>query len=120
MRSFDPRRIGALECAYYQRDWPTFLRAALGLTGHAFGLGPLATLRGAWLVLRANQLWAPFPDNDPDGTRRCMQRFYQLVADRHGESFDTTVAARLEVEWWRVHREVQYDGRATSRRSWTR
>jgi hypothetical protein len=23
------------------------------------------TLRGAWLVLRANQKWAPVPDNDP-------------------------------------------------------
>jgi hypothetical protein len=37
------------------------------------------TLQGAWLLLRASQLWAPVPDNDPDGARACMRRFYALV-----------------------------------------
>jgi hypothetical protein len=76
---------------------------------HAFALSWPATLRGAWLVLRANQLWAPYPDNDPDGARRCMRGFYALVARRHGETFDVTEAARLEVEWWRIHRYLQRD-----------
>src|SRR5205807_1067197 len=66
------------------------------------------TLWGAWLVLRANQLWAPFPDNDPDGSRRAMERFYRLVATRYAEPFDPVRAAQLEVEWWRVHREHQH------------
>ena len=111
MRSFDPRRVGRLECAawvtYYRREWWRFLRAALGLTRHTFALSWPATLYGAWLVLRANQLWAPYPDNDPEGARRCMQRFYALVKRRHREIFDVVEAARLEVEWWRVHRELQ-------------
>jgi hypothetical protein len=108
MRSFDPRLVGSLECdawvAYYRREWWAFLRAAVRLTRHTFGLNWPATLYGAWLVLRANQLWAPYPDNDPDGARRCMRRFYDLVRRRHGERFDLDEAARLEVEWWRVHR----------------
>jgi hypothetical protein len=29
------------------------------------------------------------------------------VKRRHGECFDPAEAARLEVEWWRVHREHQ-------------
>jgi hypothetical protein len=111
MRSFDPRRVGRLECTtwvtYYRREWLRFLGAALALTRHTFGLSWPATLRGAWLVLRANQAWAPFPNNDPDGARRCMRSFYTLVAHRHGESFDVEEAARLEVEWWRIHRELQ-------------
>jgi hypothetical protein len=111
MRSFDPRRVGRLECTalvtYYRREWWAFLRAAVGLTRHAFALPWPATLRGAWLVLRANQLWAPYPNNDPNGARRCMGRFYRLVATRHGETFDVAEAARLEVEWWRVHRDLQ-------------
>lgn len=57
--------------------------------------------------MRANQHWAPDPDNDPEAARRCMRRFYSLVARHHGESFDVTEAARLEVEWWRLHRERQ-------------
>src|SRR5262245_14820738 len=36
-----------------------------------------------------------------------MRRFYRLVADRSREDFDPTEAARLEVEWWRAHRELQ-------------
>jgi hypothetical protein len=63
-------------------------------TRASFGLSWPATLWGAWLVLRANQLWAPFPDNDPDGARRTMQRFYGLVARRHEEAFDAAEAAR--------------------------
>ena len=43
------------------------------------------TLFGAWLVLRANQVWAPFPDNDPDKARRLMRRFYAMLGtDRPG------------------------------------
>jgi len=110
-RSFDPRRVGSLECdawvTYYRREWLKFLRSAVSLTRHTFGLPWPATVQGAWLVLRANQLWAPFPDNDPDGARRAMQRFYALVARRYEESFDPLQAATLEVEWWRVHREHQ-------------
>jgi hypothetical protein len=39
-----------------------------------------------------------------------MRRFYELVAGRSGEDFDPTQAARLEIEWWRAHRELQHDG----------
>jgi hypothetical protein len=68
-------------------------------------------------VLRANQLWAPFPDNDPAGARRAMERFYRLVARRHSERFDPATAAELEVEWWRVHREHQRAGSSEDRDS---
>jgi hypothetical protein len=111
-RDFDPRRVGTLECgvwtAYYRREWLKFLRGALALTRHTFGLPWPETVQGAWLVLRANQLWAPYPDNDPDGARRAMERFYTLVKRRHREAFDPGRAARLELEWWRVHREHQH------------
>jgi hypothetical protein len=115
-RSFDPRLVGELECrtwvTYYRREWLAFLWAALRVTRHAFGLSWPATLYGAWLVLRANQHWAPHPVNRPDAARRCMRRFYALVARTGHESFDVTEAARLEVEWWRIHRELQHAGDA--------
>jgi hypothetical protein len=110
-RSFDPRHVGSLETVawvtYYRHEWVRFLRAAVSLTRHTFGLPWPATLYGAWLVLRANQLWAPYPNNDPAGARRAMERFYRLVARHHGESFDPRRASELEVEWWRVHRVHQ-------------
>jgi hypothetical protein len=112
--------VGSLECdawvSYYRREWPRFLRAAVLLTRHTFALPWASTIRGAWLVLRANQLWAPYPDNDPDGARRAMERFYLLVARHHCETFDPRRAAELEVEWWRVHREHQHDGAGSDAR----
>lgn len=119
-RAFDPRQVGGLEAdawvAYYRREWPALLRAAIALTRHTFGLPWPETLYGAWLVLRANQLWAPYPNNDPEGARRAMERFYRLLARRHGESFDARRASELEVEWWRLHREHQRENVGTDER----
>ena len=127
MRSFDPRAVGRRECraweTYYRREWGAFLAASVVLVRSAFGMSWPRTLVGAWLVLRANQVWAPYPDNDPDAARRLMTRFYQLLRKSEGDSFDPVEAARLEVEWWRVHREAQHArGVATrsDRRWWPR
>ncbi len=113
MRSFDPVRVGELECeawvTYYRRKWVGVLRAAFSLTRESFGLSWPDTLRGGWWVLRANQLWAPYPDNDPDGARRYMERFYRMVAAREEAPFEPEEAARREIEWWRAHRELQHD-----------
>jgi hypothetical protein len=114
MRSFDPRAVGRWEClaweTYYRRRWATFLVAAIALTRGVFRMSWPRTLKGAWLVLRANQKWAPFPDNDPDAARAFMTRFYGLVKAAHAEPFDPREAARLEVDWWRAHREDQHGG----------
>lgn len=112
MRSFSPTALARFECdawtAYYQREWPRVLSASLGLVREGFGLRGVDALRGAWWVLRANQRWAPYPDNDPDGARAFMQRFYALVARRDGMAFDPVQAARLDVAWWQAHREMQH------------
>src|SRR5262245_50673926 len=111
MRDFDPVRLGTHEAdlwvSYYQRRWRTFLRAAVGAVRVGFGMPWPRTLRGAWLVMRANQAWAPYPDNDPDAARAYMRRFYVLVTRTHHEDFDVDEAARLEVAWWRAHRYLQ-------------
>lgn len=113
--NFDPERLGGHECdawvGYYRRDWPLVLRAALGMVAEGFGLGPLATLRGAWWVLRANQAWAPYPDNDRVAAVRYMTRFYGLVSGRLGLRLDPARAARLEVHWWHQHRILQRETR---------
>jgi hypothetical protein len=112
MRSFDPVRIADLECrvwvGYYLRRWPAVLIATVGLVRAGFGMSWYRTLHGAWLVLRAYQLWAPYPDNDVGRAQACMQRFYALVRLTYGGPAIPAKAAELEVDWWRVHREGQY------------
>ena len=113
MRSFDPVRVGRLEAraweTYYRREWRSFLVASVGLVRSAFRMSWPKTLVGAWLVLRANQVWAPFPNNDPDKARRLMRRFYAMLATP-----DPARASELEVEWWRVHRDHQHEPGSTS------
>jgi len=93
---------------YYRHEWVRVLAASVGLVRCGFGLPWPRTLWGAWLVLRANQVWAPYPDNDPDAARRLMTKFYSL-AGMGGQGFYPVKAARLEVEWWRVHRALQHE-----------
>lgn len=115
--SFDPVVIGNRETdawvAYYRHEWRRFLVASVGMVAAAFGMSPDRTLSGAWYVLRANQLWAPFPDNQPDAARAYMRRFYELIDETSALRFDPAEAARLEVEWWRVHRAHQHDESVT-------
>jgi hypothetical protein len=118
LRSFDPARVADLEyrawVAYYLRKWPQVLRASIGLVRTGFGMDWYRTLPGAWLVLRANQLWAPFPDNHPRRAEACMRRFYALVRLTYGEPANPAKAAELEVGWWRAHRETQHSPGAAS------
>lgn len=113
-RGFDPVSVGNVETdawvAYYRREWRTFLRASIGMVAAGFGMNRGKTLFGAWLVLRANQKWAPYPDNHPDAARRLMRRFYALVAGDTDElRIDPARASHLELEWWRLHRACQHD-----------
>jgi hypothetical protein len=118
-RAFDPRAVGLLEArvweAYYRRRWGVFLLASVAVVRAAFGLSWAHTLRGAWLVLRANQKWAPSPDNDPDAARALMRSFYALLREADGDDLDPARAADLEVTWWRVHRDHQRTPRPGSR-----
>ena len=109
--TFDPVRLGQTECAvwvaYYRHEWRRFLKLSVRLVHIGFGMSWARTLAGAWLVLRANQVWAPYPDNDPARAREFMRRFYALVAADGQLMLNPTEAARREVGWWHIHRVLQ-------------
>jgi len=110
--SFDPFRIAELEyqmwMAYYRRRWRNLLAASVRLLWLGFGTDLARILQGAWLMLRAVRLWAPFPDNDPDGAQAHMRELYGLVKLRFGQPADPALAASLEIDWWRAHRRRQH------------
>jgi hypothetical protein len=110
MRSFDPARVARLEtenwAAYYQKRWLTLLRVSVGMVRAAYGLNLWQGVYGAYLVARAEIAAAPFPDNDIPTAERYMRRFYALIRRVYGERFDVAQVARLEVNWWVVHRQL--------------
>jgi hypothetical protein len=110
IRTFDPARVARLETenweAYYQKRWPRLLQVSVGLVKEAFGLNTWQALQAAYLVGRAEIAAAPFPDNDVPRAEAYMRRFYGLVRRVHHETFDVEQAARLEVRWWVVHRQL--------------
>lgn len=112
LRSFDPARVADLEyrawVGYYRHDWHQALFAFVTLIRMGFGMNWYRTLHAAWMALSAIRMWSPLPDNNPDGARARMQQFYALVKQSYGEPASPAKAAEFEIDWWRVHREVQY------------
>ena len=110
MKNFDPRKLAFYEkenyVAYYQKDWMKLLRVSIGLVKESFALSLLQAIYGAYLVARAEMAFAPFPNNDIPRAEAYMRRFYQFIKNVHHEGFDVERAAKLEVNWWIVHRKL--------------
>lgn len=109
MRTFDAQKVAQYETAnwvaYYQKRWLTLLRVSVAMVQHAFGLSLPQAVYGAYLVARAEMLAAP-ADNDIPAAEAYMRRFYSFIKRVHGEDFDPAAAARLDVNWWVVHRRL--------------
>ncbi len=113
MRHFDPVRVAHYETqcwvVYYQKDWPALLRNLLGLIQSAFGLTLPQAARAAVFATQAQAAFAPFPDNDVQKAIDHQRKFYELllrVHAKYGESFDPAAVAKLDVEWWVIHRRL--------------
>jgi hypothetical protein len=72
----------------------------------AFGLSTAEAASAAYLVGRAEMAAAPFPNNDIPKAEEYMRRFYGFIKRVHGEDIEVERVARLEVNWWVVHRRL--------------
>jgi hypothetical protein len=110
MRTFDAATVAYYEtenwAAYYQKRWLRLLGVSIGMVRATFGLNLLQAAYGAYLVARAEMAAAPFPDNDLPRAEHYMRRFYAFLKRRYCARFDVAETARLEVNWWVVHRQL--------------
>ncbi|MBI3915051.1 MAG: hypothetical protein HY327_12810 [Chloroflexi bacterium] len=110
MATFDPARLARYEkenyVAYYHREWLKLLRVSVRMVGEAFGLNVWQAIVAAYLVARAEIAFAPFPNNDIPRAEIFMRRFYRLLNRVHGLHLDVEQAARVDVNWWIVHRKL--------------
>ena len=110
LAGFDPTKIARYEkenyVAYYQKRWLKLLQVSVGLVQETYRLSRLQAIQGAFPVARAEIAFAPFPDNDVPRAEAFMRRFFTSVKRIHHLDLDVEQAARLEVNWWSVHRKL--------------
>lgn len=110
IRNFDPGKVAHYEkenyVAYYRKEWLKLFRVSVAMVQEAFALSWLQAVYAAYLVARAEMAAAPFPDNDIPRAEAFMQRFYRFIKNVHREDFDPARAARLDVDWWVIHRRL--------------
>jgi len=110
IRNLDPLKLAQYEkenyVAYYQKNWLKLLRVSIGMVKESFGLSWLQAIYGAYLIAQAEIAFAPFPNNDIPRAEAYVKRFYRFVKSVHREGFDVDRAAKLEVNWWGIHRRL--------------
>ncbi len=110
LREFDPHEVGRLETAmwrsYYDHrpvrlfgELTTLLREQFGLPFWRSGLGAWYAARAA-VVFQRGRDRAEYERALPD-----LVRYYGLIRRASATPFDVERVARLELEWWIVHRQ---------------
>ncbi len=110
LATFDPRKVARYEkdnwVAYYRKEWLTLMRVSVGMVRETFNLNLFQAVYAAYLVARAEIAAAPFPKNDIPRAEAYMRRFYALIKNVHRTEYDVAEVAKLEVNWWVVHRRL--------------
>ncbi len=110
LTKFDPAKIARYEkenyVAYYQKRWLRLLRVSVGLVKEIYHLSLPQAIYTAYLVARAEIAFAPFPDNDVPKAEAYMRRFFAFINRVHRLQINVEQAARVEVNWWSVHRRL--------------
>jgi hypothetical protein len=110
LAKFDPRRLAHYEMenyvAYYRKRWGRLLVVSIAMVREAYRLSWPEATYGAYLVARAEMAAAPFPKNDIQKAEANMRQLFQFLKKRYALDFDVAEAARLEVNWWVVHRRL--------------
>ena len=106
---FDPERVAYYEKAgweaYYARNWLRAFRLMIGLNRAQFRMGWFMALAAALDTVRASIAFAPL-DNDVPLATRHIERFYAKARRAAGIAADAKTLARLEMDYWVVHRRL--------------
>lgn len=106
---FDPAAVAHYEVegwkAYYDRAWLKLLALVAALARAQFRIPLVQSWLAAYYITRASVAWVP-KDHDDAAITRSLARFYALARRYAGLTFDVEAAARLEAQYWDVHRRL--------------
>ena len=110
LRAFEPVKVARLETAmwrsYYDRDRIKLFGELAALLRTQYGLPPLRSLVTAYRAAHAATVFqrgrgrTDYQRALPD-----LERFYKSIGAVSVQPLDAVRAARLELEWWIIHRE---------------
>jgi len=107
--TFRPDRVAYYEKAgweaYYDRKWPRVFWLMVSLNREEFHMSLLAAVAAAIDIVRASIAFAP-ADNDLPKATEHLRRYYEKARRSAGIMTDAHTLARLEMEYWVVHREL--------------
>jgi len=107
---FNPYKVAYYEKsgweAYYDRDWLRAFRLMVSLNREEFHM-PLWTALGAALdIVQASIAFAPLENNDLQKATQYIQSYYEKVGGMVNLRTDAAALARLEMDYWVVHRKL--------------
>jgi hypothetical protein len=111
MRVFDPDAVARLETAmwrsYYDRRRLPLVAQLVALLRGQFRLSPARSVAVAFLAARAAAVFqVGRGDADYELALPYLERYYAAILAVGEVRFDAARAARLELDWWVVHREA--------------
>jgi hypothetical protein len=110
LRDFQPEEVGQLETAmwksYYAHQRLALFGELATLLRHQYGLPVLRSYRAAYYAARAAAVFQGGHSHaDYEKALPALVAFYTAIGHVSAEPFDVNRAARLELDWWIVHRE---------------
>jgi hypothetical protein len=107
---FNPHKVAYYEKAgweaYYDRDWPRAFRLMVALNREEFRMPLWSALAAALDVVRASIAFAPLENNDVPKATEHLRRYYERARRTVDIHNDAASLARLEMDYWVVHRKL--------------
>ena len=92
--------------SYYERRETRLFRELISLLRGQFGMTPLEATKSAYHAAHAAFVFKDGKNRtDYEKALPDIEEYYEEIADRSRESFDPDKVAKLELEWWILHRE---------------
>jgi hypothetical protein len=106
---FNPDQIAYCEAngwrAYYEHKWFKLLNLTVRLCQEQFRIPFPVSLLAAYYVTRGAAAWVPV-DHDEKTVLKYYEKFYRIARRYSTLTFDPVKVARLEMEYWDVHRQL--------------
>lgn len=107
---FNPYKVAYYEKAgweaYYDRDWLRAFRLMVSLNREEFHMPLWTALAAAMDIVRASIAFAPLENNDLSKATKYIQRYYEKTGRTVKMQTDAATLARLEIDYWVVHRKL--------------